>query len=335
MHNCHRYLQRNLAIAYKVLIYLILIQIISCQISTPNNENVNKLENDFPTESPIKTTNSTESIEEKHLSVDKSIDLKHESGYFWKKAKTKAKGVILFNVPTKSKKDEINKNIISSNQQEPQLLSVQKNLWKKATKKVQTFNMLTRNHSEGVQDVDSQYLKPKILWKKAIKKVQTLNTMTTQYNEDHIRLDIGDAVVLTDDQAKQIQWSIEKSFKRKLSFDIHAGDIVLGDFTNMPKTGKAKMVSKNPRTKKIISDRHKSIQKRRQSEIDEKKYQRTQRRKGNNKIGPDSNLRPLSAQTCYSVRSFESEANENVNEDAVVEEIEDKRFIPIIVISNC
>ena len=320
--------------------YILIQIIISCQISTTslNNKNVNKLEDDLPKESHIKTTSSTESIEEKHLSVDKTIDPKHESGYFWKKAKMKAKGVILFNEPTKSKKDDINKNVISSNQPEPQLLNVQKKLWKKATKKVQTFNMLTTQtwrHSEGFQDVGARYLKPRRLWKKAIKKVQTLNTMTTQYNEDHIRLDIGDILVLTDDQAKQIQWSIEKSFKRKLSFDIQAGDIVLGDFTNMPKTGKAKMVSKNPRTKKIISDRHKSIQKRRQSEIDEKKYQRRQKRKGNNKIEPESNLRPLSAQSCYSVRSFESEANENINEDAVAEEIEDKRFIPIIVISNC
>ena len=35
------------------------------------------------------------------------------------------------------------------------------------------------------------------------------------------------------------------------------------------------------------------------------------------------------------VRSFGSEADQNINEDSIVEEIGDKRFVPIFVISSC
>ena len=49
-------------------------------------------------------------------------------------------------------------------------------------------------------------------------------------------------MVISEDQAKELQIAIEKTFRKKLSFDIRSGDIVLGEFTNLPKVGKAKRV---------------------------------------------------------------------------------------------
>ena len=51
-------------------------------------------------------------------------------------------------------------------------------------------------------------------------------------------------MVISEDQAKELQIAIEKTFRKKLSFDIRSGDIVLGEFTNLPNVGKAKRVCK-------------------------------------------------------------------------------------------
>jgi hypothetical protein len=89
----------------------------------------------------------------------------------------------------------------------------------------------------------ASWLKRKKRWKQSATTVQTVNLMTAKYNSAHLRDEIGDAVVITEDQAKQLQWAIEKTFRKKLSFNIRSGDIVLGEFTNLPKVGRAKKAS--------------------------------------------------------------------------------------------
>ena len=43
---------------------------------------------------------------------------------------------------------------------------------------------------------------PRSKWKKATTKIKTLNALTTQYSDEHMREDIGDAVVISEDQAQ-------------------------------------------------------------------------------------------------------------------------------------
>ena len=45
-------------------------------------------------------------------------------------------------------------------------------------------------------------MEPKSKWKKATTKIKTLNALTTQYSDEHMREDIGDAVVISEDQAQ-------------------------------------------------------------------------------------------------------------------------------------
>ena len=45
-------------------------------------------------------------------------------------------------------------------------------------------------------------VEPKSKWKKATTKIKTLNALTTQYSDEHMREDIGDAVVISEDQAQ-------------------------------------------------------------------------------------------------------------------------------------
>ena len=47
-----------------------------------------------------------------------------------------------------------------------------------------------------------QPVEPKSKWKKATTKIKTLNALTTQYSDEHMREDIGDAVVISEDQAQ-------------------------------------------------------------------------------------------------------------------------------------
>ena len=62
-------------------------------------------------------------------------------------------------------------------------------------------------------------VEPKSKWKKATTKIKTLNALTTQYSDEHMREDIGDAVVISEDQAqcskkffcKKVQY-LKKSF---------------------------------------------------------------------------------------------------------------------------
>ena len=49
-----------------------------------------------------------------------------------------------------------------------------------------------------------------------------------------------------------LQWAIEKTFRKKLSFDIRSGDIVLGDFSVLPNVGKGS--SQEKMVKKFQSD---------------------------------------------------------------------------------
>ena len=53
-----------------------------------------------------------------------------------------------------------------------------------------------------------------------------------------------------------LQWAIEKTFRKKLSFDIRSGDIVLGDFSKLPNVGGA--VQENM-VKKFQSDGRKKV----------------------------------------------------------------------------
>ena len=45
-------------------------------------------------------------------------------------------------------------------------------------------------------------VEPRSKWKKATTKIKTLNALTTQYSDEHMREDIGDAVVISEDQAQ-------------------------------------------------------------------------------------------------------------------------------------
>ncbi len=48
------------------------------------------------------------------------------------------------------------------------------------------------------------------------------------------RVDIGDSVMISNDQARELQEAIEKAFKTKLGFEIKPGDMVLSEFTDLP-----------------------------------------------------------------------------------------------------
>ena len=50
---------------------------------------------------------------------------------------------------------------------------------------------------------------------------------------------IVDAVIVSEEEAKQVQKIIEKMCRKKLGFDLRQGDIVLGQFADMPDTVKA------------------------------------------------------------------------------------------------
>ena len=49
---------------------------------------------------------------------------------------------------------------------------------------------------------------------------------------------VDDVVITSNDEAKDMQKIIEKMCRKKLGFDLRSGDIVLGQFTNLPDVGK-------------------------------------------------------------------------------------------------
>eukprot|EP00093_Oithona_nana_P007117 07117.XXX_84880_85297_1 [CDS] Oithona nana genome sequencing. len=52
---------------------------------------------------------------------------------------------------------------------------------------------------------------------------------------------IGDAIIVSSEEAEKLQRAIERTTRQKLDFQIKSGDIVLGQFTNLPEVGKPKM----------------------------------------------------------------------------------------------
>lgn len=54
---------------------------------------------------------------------------------------------------------------------------------------------------------------------------------------------IVDAVIMSDQEAKELQGIIERMCHQKLDFDLRSGDIVLGQFANLPEVGKAQKKS--------------------------------------------------------------------------------------------
>ena len=66
-------------------------------------------------------------------------------------------------------------------------------------------------------------VEPKSKWKKATTKIKTLNALTTQYSDEHMREDIGDAVVISEDQAqcsKKFFWKKVQYLKKSFSLPI-------------------------------------------------------------------------------------------------------------------
>ena len=55
---------------------------------------------------------------------------------------------------------------------------------------------------------------------------------------------IVDAVIMSDEEAKSVQRIIERMCHKKLDFDLRSGDIVLGQFANLPEVGKAQKLSR-------------------------------------------------------------------------------------------
>ena len=49
---------------------------------------------------------------------------------------------------------------------------------------------------------------------------------------------VDDVVITSKDEAKDMQKIIEKMCRKKLGFDLRSGDIVLGQFANLPNVGK-------------------------------------------------------------------------------------------------
>ena len=50
---------------------------------------------------------------------------------------------------------------------------------------------------------------------------------------------VDDVVITSNDEARDMQNIIEKMCRKKLGFDLQTGDIVLGQFANLPNVGKA------------------------------------------------------------------------------------------------
>ena len=78
-------------------------------------------------------------------------------------------------------------------------------------------------------------------WKRAGRKVRALNSITSSVDTMELRGRIGDAIIVTSDEAEKLQRAIERTTRQKLDFQIKAGDIVLGKFTELPEVGKPKM----------------------------------------------------------------------------------------------
>ena len=49
---------------------------------------------------------------------------------------------------------------------------------------------------------------------------------------------VDDVVITSKDEAMDMQKIIEKMCRKKLGFDLQSGDIVLGQFSNLPDVGK-------------------------------------------------------------------------------------------------
>ena len=78
-------------------------------------------------------------------------------------------------------------------------------------------------------------------WKRAGRKVRALNSLTTSIDSMELRGRIGDAIIVSSEEAEKLQRAIERTTRQKLDFQIKSGDIVLGQFTNLPEVGKPKM----------------------------------------------------------------------------------------------
>ena len=50
---------------------------------------------------------------------------------------------------------------------------------------------------------------------------------------------VDDVVITSKDEARDMQNIIEQMCRKKLGFDLQTGDIVLGQFANLPNVGKA------------------------------------------------------------------------------------------------
>ena len=78
-------------------------------------------------------------------------------------------------------------------------------------------------------------------WKRAGRKVRALNSITTSMDSMELRSRIGDAIIVSADEAERLQRAIERTTRQKLDFQIKSGDIVLGQFIDLPEVGKPKM----------------------------------------------------------------------------------------------
>ena len=82
-------------------------------------------------------------------------------------------------------------------------------------------------------------------WKRAGRKIQALNSISTSVDSVELRQRIGDAIIVTEDEAHNLQRAIERTTRQKLDFQIKSGDIVLGAFKDLPEVGKPKLDGHN------------------------------------------------------------------------------------------